>query len=175
MSIFGYLIDAYTVYAASVLAANSVLRSLFGFGFPLFTSYMYDSLGIHWASSIPAFLALACVPAPFLFYKYGSQIRQKQKYSREAAEIILKIKESEHVNDEGSEEEPKIEEDANKEKEDLETGRGSNSSEAHRASGSKNVEAGSSGSDEISEAYYLHRVSLIGADEDFDVEKGFVH
>jgi hypothetical protein len=27
-----YLIDSYTVYAASVLAANSVLRSLFGAG-----------------------------------------------------------------------------------------------------------------------------------------------
>lgn len=33
-----YLIDAYTIYAASVLAASSVLRSLFGAAFPLFTS-----------------------------------------------------------------------------------------------------------------------------------------
>jgi multidrug resistance protein len=38
LSITNYLIDAYTVYAASVLAANSVLRSLFGAAFPLFTS-----------------------------------------------------------------------------------------------------------------------------------------
>jgi hypothetical protein len=36
----GYLVDSYTIYAASVLAANSVLRSLFGAAFPLFTSYM---------------------------------------------------------------------------------------------------------------------------------------
>jgi multidrug resistance protein len=35
-----YLIDAYTIYAASVLAANSVLRSIFGAVFPLFTTYM---------------------------------------------------------------------------------------------------------------------------------------
>ena len=40
MSVLGYLIDSYTIYAASVLAANSVLRSLFGAGFPLFTTYM---------------------------------------------------------------------------------------------------------------------------------------
>jgi MFS family permease len=33
-----YLIDAYVIYAASVLAANSVLRSLFGASFPLFTT-----------------------------------------------------------------------------------------------------------------------------------------
>ncbi|KAI4151228.1 MAG: hypothetical protein LQ340_003613, partial [Diploschistes diacapsis] len=74
-----YLIDAYTIYAASVLAANSVLRSLFGFAFPLFTNQMYTRLGIHWASSVPAFLALACVPAPFLFYRYGGAIRRRQR------------------------------------------------------------------------------------------------
>jgi len=38
LSIMNYLIDAYTIYAASVLAANSVLRSLFGAIFPLFTT-----------------------------------------------------------------------------------------------------------------------------------------
>lgn len=30
LAVLGYLIDSYTIYAASVLAANSVLRSLFG-------------------------------------------------------------------------------------------------------------------------------------------------
>lgn len=38
LSILNYLIDSYVVYAASVLAANSVLRSLFGAAFPLFTT-----------------------------------------------------------------------------------------------------------------------------------------
>lgn len=90
-SIMNYLIDSYTIYAASVLAANSVLRSTFGAVFPLFTTYMYDNLGIHWASSIPAFLALACVPFPFLFYTYGPRIRKTCKYSREAEEAMDKI------------------------------------------------------------------------------------
>jgi len=45
LAVMNYLIDAYTIYAASVLAANSVLRCLFGFAFPLFTSQMYDRLG----------------------------------------------------------------------------------------------------------------------------------
>ena len=91
LSIMNYLIDSYTIYAASVLAANSVLRSLFGAAFPLFTTQMYDRLGIHWASSIPAFLALACVPFPILFYKYGATIRKKCKFSREAEEAMAKI------------------------------------------------------------------------------------
>jgi len=80
------------IYAASVLAANSVLRSLFGAAFPLFTTYMYQNLGIHWASSVPGFLALMCVPFPFLFYKYGESIRLKCKYAAEAAEALEKMR-----------------------------------------------------------------------------------
>jgi hypothetical protein len=94
LSIMNYLIDAYLIYAASVLAANSVLRSLFGAAFPLFTSYMYANLGIHWASSVPAFLALACVPFPFLFYKYGAAIRQRCKFAAEAATLLEKMRNS---------------------------------------------------------------------------------
>ena len=95
-----YLLDSYTVFAASVLAANAVLRSLFGAAFPLFTTYMYKDLGIHWASSIPAFLALACVPCPFLFYKYGAAIRSKCKYASEAA-AVLETMRAQHRDDAG--------------------------------------------------------------------------
>jgi hypothetical protein len=88
LSIMDYLIDSYTIFAASVLAANSVLRSCFGAAFPLFTSQMYDRLGIHWASSVPAFLALACVPFPFLFYKYGESIRSRCKFAAQSAAFV---------------------------------------------------------------------------------------
>ena len=40
-----YIIDSYATFAASGLAAAVVLRSLAGFGFPLFAPYMYNSLG----------------------------------------------------------------------------------------------------------------------------------
>lgn len=85
--------DAYLIYAASVLAANSVLRSLFGAAFPLFTTQMYESLGINWASTLVAFLALACAPLPFLFFRYGEKIRLRSKYAKEAAKIAAMIKE----------------------------------------------------------------------------------
>lgn len=49
---------------------------------------MYANLGDQWASSIPAFLALGCVPIPFLFYKYGPKIRSKCKYASEAARML---------------------------------------------------------------------------------------
>ena len=53
---------------------------------------MYEDLGIHWASSIPAFLAVACVPFPFLFYKYGDKIRMRCKYAAEAAAVLTRMR-----------------------------------------------------------------------------------
>lgn len=97
LGVMNYLIDAYTIYAASVLAANSVIRSIFGAVFPLFTTYMYEGLGIHWASSIPAFLALACIPFPFLFYKYGAAIRKRCKYSAQSDAFIQKLQEKDQT------------------------------------------------------------------------------
>lgn len=92
MSITNYLIDSYTIFAASALAANSVLRSLFGFAFPLFTTNMYENLGIHWASCVPAFLALACLPAPLLLIKYGARIRAKCVYAAEAEAAMARLR-----------------------------------------------------------------------------------
>ena len=93
LGVMVYLIDAYTIYAASVLAANSVIRSCFGAGFPLFTTYMYNNLGIHWATCIPAFLSLVCVPFPFFLYKYGPQVRRLCKYSKEADDFMRALAE----------------------------------------------------------------------------------
>ncbi|GFF92212.1 uncharacterized MFS-type transporter C530.15c [Aspergillus lentulus] len=81
LGIVNYLIDSYTSFAASALAGMSILRYLFGAVFPLFTTYMYEGLGIHWASSIPAFISVLCMPLPFLFYKYGPTIREHCKYA----------------------------------------------------------------------------------------------
>jgi hypothetical protein len=52
---------------------------------PLFTTPMYDRLGIHWGSSISAFLAAACLPFPLIFYKYGPAIRRHCRYAAESA------------------------------------------------------------------------------------------
>ncbi|KAK8111534.1 uncharacterized protein PG998_007991 [Apiospora kogelbergensis] len=102
LSLMNYLVDSYVVYAASVLASNAVLRSLLGAAFPLFTTDMYRNLGIHWASTIPAFLSLACVPFPFLFWKYGAGIRMKCKYAAEAAKVLEEFR----AMQEGKEERP---------------------------------------------------------------------
>ena len=91
LPVINYLIDSYTIYAASVLAAAAIFRSILGAVFPLFTSRMYHNLGIQWATSVPAFLTLACVPFPLIMYRYGKPLRMKCKYSFEAAELMKKM------------------------------------------------------------------------------------
>lgn len=53
---------------------------------------MYNNLGIHWATVIPACLALACVPFPFVLYKYGPAIRKRCKYAAEAAAFMDRMR-----------------------------------------------------------------------------------
>lgn len=72
-----YLIDAYVSYAASVVAAVTVLRSIAGAMLPLAGLSMYDDLGLGWGNSILAFLALVLVPVPIVFRFYGARIRAK--------------------------------------------------------------------------------------------------
>lgn len=76
-----YIVDSYQHQAASALAAKTCIRSFWGAATVLFTSQMYDRLGYQWASSLLAFLALACCGIPFLFYFYGAQIRARSKYA----------------------------------------------------------------------------------------------
>jgi MFS family permease len=87
MSLTNYIVDAYLGYAASALAASTVLRSIAGAVFPLVTAHMYANLGIHWASSVPGFLALVFVPCLFIFYKWGDKLRRITRFSAEAASI----------------------------------------------------------------------------------------
>ncbi|CAF1026503.1 unnamed protein product [Adineta steineri] len=87
VGVFNYLIDTYTIYTASAFAANMIIRYIFGSVFLLFTNQMYEKLGIHWATSIPAFLTLICLPFPFIFYKYGQNIRKKSKFASQTQQI----------------------------------------------------------------------------------------
>ncbi|OAF61216.1 hypothetical protein VC83_02475 [Pseudogymnoascus destructans] len=91
LPILNYLIDSYIIYVASVLAAAAIFRSVVGAVFPLFTTQMYERLGIHWATSVPAFLTLLCLSFPLVMYRYGAALRMKCKYAFEAAEMMRKM------------------------------------------------------------------------------------
>lgn len=73
-----YLVDAFgTSAAASALAANTVLRSLAGTFLPFAGAPLYASLGLGWGNSLLAFLALAFLPVPVFFYKFGERLRRR--------------------------------------------------------------------------------------------------
>lgn len=61
-----YLIDTFTRYGASAIAANTFLRSSFAGAFPLFIMPMYHNLGVDWATTIFACVAVLLVPVPWL-------------------------------------------------------------------------------------------------------------
>ena len=78
-----YIVDAYSIHAASALAAVGVLRSLAGFGFPLFAPAMYEALGYGWGNSVLGFAGVAIgIPTPFLLYIYGERLRKMSSLAR---------------------------------------------------------------------------------------------
>ncbi|KAF2739903.1 major facilitator superfamily [Polyplosphaeria fusca] len=76
-----YLVDAYLMFAASAIAANTFLRSLCGAAFPLFAQQMFQGMGIQWAATLLGCIAAILVPVPIWFYYKGAQIREKSKFA----------------------------------------------------------------------------------------------
>ena len=97
-----YIIDSYLMFAASVsfhrpqllrthlspkltlpqaIAANTIMRSVFGAVFPLFGYYMFEGIGINWGMTLLGCVATIFIPMPFLFYFKGKSIRAKSKFA----------------------------------------------------------------------------------------------
>jgi hypothetical protein len=70
-----YIAGSYTVYAASAMAGNSIVRYGLGGVLPLAGSKMYHTLGPNWAGTMLAIIEVVLIPIPFFFYKFGHKIR----------------------------------------------------------------------------------------------------
>ncbi|KAJ0273798.1 hypothetical protein COL922a_000860 [Colletotrichum nupharicola] len=44
-------------------------------------SQMYEKLGYEWATSLLAFLTVAMMPFPWLFFKYGKKLRGRSRFA----------------------------------------------------------------------------------------------
>ncbi|KAI1475591.1 MFS general substrate transporter [Daldinia eschscholtzii] len=62
-----YIIDAYPSYAASGIAAFTVLRSVIAAFLPL----------LGWGSSVLGFVGVAMIPIPIAIFKFGARLREK--------------------------------------------------------------------------------------------------
>ncbi|KAH6870108.1 major facilitator superfamily domain-containing protein [Alternaria rosae] len=78
-----YLVDAYTVHAASVTAASTIFRCLLGALLPLAGPAMYDTLGLGWGNSLLGFISIAFFPVPFILYLYGERLRNAKVFKVE--------------------------------------------------------------------------------------------
>ncbi|CAG8376403.1 unnamed protein product [Penicillium salamii] len=81
-SSLNYLVDTFTLFSASAVAASTFLRCIFAGTFPLFATTMYHRMGVPWASSLLGFIGIILIPIPFVLYVYGPSIRARGKWSR---------------------------------------------------------------------------------------------
>jgi hypothetical protein len=92
MALLNYLADAYTPYAASIMASSGITRSLFAVASPFAVKPMYHRLGIAWASTLLGVLALILGVAPFAFLRYGPELKRRSK-------LCQKLTEEQSLND----------------------------------------------------------------------------
>ncbi|KIW08288.1 uncharacterized protein PV09_01206 [Verruconis gallopava] len=76
-----FLVDTYSLYAASAVAANTFLRSIMAAGLPLAARPMFSNLGVGPACSILGGIAAAAIPVPFIFIRYGAKLRARSKFA----------------------------------------------------------------------------------------------
>ncbi|KAL3452704.1 major facilitator superfamily domain-containing protein [Aspergillus insuetus] len=82
MGVQTYLVDAFTVHAASAIAACTILRSLAGGLIPLGGLQLYDALGLGWGNSLLGFIALALAPIPVVFRVFGERLGGRERVTK---------------------------------------------------------------------------------------------
>lgn len=81
MCVQTYLVDSFSTNAASVSAANTVLRSILGALLPLCGLDLYEAIGLGWGNSLLAFIALALAPVPVCLGMFGQKLRTNPKFN----------------------------------------------------------------------------------------------
>lgn len=85
VAIADYVVDAYSKYAGSAVAAVVLGENIMSAFLPLAAQSMYASLGFQWASSLLGFLALLLAFAPVVLVIWGRKIRARSPFMKEAS------------------------------------------------------------------------------------------
>lgn len=83
-AVVNYLTDAYTLYAASAIAAEAFGENVLAAFLPLAAKRMYAVLGFGWASSLLGFAALGLSFAPIVLVWKGGEIRRRSRFLQRA-------------------------------------------------------------------------------------------
>ena len=78
-----YMMDTYgPLYGASATGASSLSRYTLSAAFPLFALQMYGRLGVGWATTLLGFFTVAMAPIPWVFHRWGPNLRARSRYER---------------------------------------------------------------------------------------------
>lgn len=80
-AIFLYIPNIYPRYAASIFAANSLARSLLAFAAILFSTPMFEGIGIDGGVSLLAGLMVLCMFGIWALFKWGLVLRKRSKFA----------------------------------------------------------------------------------------------
>lgn len=76
-----FLVDTFKQMTASAVAANTVVRSLFGAAFPLLGQKLFEAVGVQKGMFILAGVATLLFPLSIVFLKKGQAIRERSKFA----------------------------------------------------------------------------------------------
>lgn len=85
VAMVNYLTDAYKTFAASANVAASTTRSIAAAFLPMAASPLFKNLGVSWACSLLGFLALVASAVPFMFLRYGEELRRRSPFCQQLA------------------------------------------------------------------------------------------
>lgn len=85
-TLFNYLSMSFWKYLASVFAGNALFRSLMAGAFPLFGRSLFVNLltpkyPVAWGTMVLAFICIAMIAIPVVFYLNGPKLRARSKYA----------------------------------------------------------------------------------------------
>jgi DHA1 family multidrug resistance protein-like MFS transporter len=79
--IFLYVPFCYPQFAASLLAANALSRSLFAFAAILYAPFMFQAMGVSGGVSFLAGLTLLCCVGLMVLYYFGARLRARSRFA----------------------------------------------------------------------------------------------
>ncbi|GAB7348615.1 hypothetical protein MBLNU459_g6992t1 [Dothideomycetes sp. NU459] len=81
ISAYMYIIDSYSIYAASALSFVTVTRYMAAGGMTIVGVPFYKNLNPHWTLTVLGCISALMTPVPFIFYYYGARIRTRSGYA----------------------------------------------------------------------------------------------
>ncbi|THV06107.1 MFS polyamine transporter [Dendrothele bispora CBS 962.96] len=97
-----YIVDSYSDYAASAIAAKTLVRSEIGAMVPLYINQMFHNMGFQYAGLLLALIGVVIAPIPFIFFWWGGRIRARSKRASKNMRVSFNEKHKDTALEEGS-------------------------------------------------------------------------